>query len=215
VRRPGRIALAQLWAAGVAWDDDLAPVAHSDAEAQRVLRRQLERNLNCVATSSMGRFLDAASSLAGVRQEITYEGQAAIEFEALAAHGVTDATMAYRFAIEGGAGTDWRFDGRPVLSAMIADLRAGVDRATVAWRVHAAVADVIHATAIRVRLGEGHTTVGLTGGVFQNTLLLALATSRLRDAGFTVLTHRLVPPNDGGIALGQAMIAAYDPEVMT
>jgi hydrogenase maturation protein HypF len=215
VRRPARIALAQLWAAGIGWDDDLAPAAHGDAEALRVLRRQLERNLNCVATSSMGRFLDAASALAGVRQEITYEGQAAIEFEALAAHGAPDRALAYRFDVEEGTGAAWRFAGGSVLAAMIADLRAGVARSTVAWRVHAAVADVIATLAVRTRLREGLTTVGLTGGVFQNVLLLGLATSQLREAGFTVLTHRLVPPNDGGIALGQAMVAAYDPDVMT
>ncbi|HEX4936798.1 MAG TPA: carbamoyltransferase HypF, partial [Gemmatimonadaceae bacterium] len=205
VRHPARVALAQLWAAGVPWEETHAAEALSEGE-RRLLRTQLERRLNTVTTTSMGRFLDAASSLAGVRHTASYEGQAAIEFEALARDGAPD--QRYRFGVRVGDDGALRMDGAPVLRQVAADAARGRATRDIARAVHDGLAECIVEVADAVRTQRGIDRVGLTGGVFQNVLLLSLAGARLRAAGFTVLRHHRVPPNDGGLALGQAVIAA-------
>ncbi|RME45286.1 MAG: carbamoyltransferase HypF, partial [Caldilineae bacterium] len=202
IKRPYRVALAHLWAAGVDWDERLSPVAACPPVERGVLRRQLETGFNTVPTSSMGRLFDAVASLAGVRQTITYEAQAAIEFEALLAAA---AEGAYRFDLQS-AQSDLQFliDPAPVIRQAAADARAGVPAPVIAARFHRAVADLILRVSLHVRRAAGLKRVALTGGVFQNVTLLALATNALRAEGFEVLTHRRVPPNDGGLALGQA-----------
>ncbi len=99
-------------------------------------------------------------------------------------------------------------DPRPVLASVIDDVRTGTASGTIAARFHRGVADVIVAAALIVGADTGLATVGLSGGVFQNVTLTHAANEMLSDAGFEVLVHRLVPPNDGGLALGQAVIAA-------
>ncbi|MCL1593275.1 MAG: carbamoyltransferase HypF [Actinomycetia bacterium] len=200
VRRPYRMAMAHLWAAGIPWSLDLPPVAAASPEERRVLLTQLERNLNVVQTSSMGRLFDAVAALAGVRQEVTYEAQAALELEALA-----DATDDDHYVFEV---RDPVIDPAPVLRSVIRDTQAGVPVGVVAMRFHRAVVDMIVSVAITLRDREGIGTVGLSGGVFQNVTLTGLARRLLEENGFRVLTHRLVPPNDGGLALGQAMVAS-------
>jgi hydrogenase maturation protein HypF len=200
IRRPYRTALAALWAAGIPWDDALAPVATATAVEQGVLQRQCQLGLNTVPTSSMGRLFDAVAALAGVRQIATYEAQAAIEFEALVDDQYAEA---YAFALAGDC-----FDATPILQAVVDDVRAAVAPPVIAARFHNAVADLILTLSLRLRSQEGLQRVALSGGVFQNVALLRRTVERLQRAGFEVLTHRRVPPNDGGLALGQAMIAA-------
>ncbi|MCL1598030.1 MAG: carbamoyltransferase HypF, partial [Actinomycetia bacterium] len=200
VRRPYRMALSHLWAAGVPWSPDLPAVAAAAPDERRVLLAQLEGDLNVVPTSSMGRLFDAVSALAGVRQSITYEAQAAIELETVA-----DPTVdgEYSFGIDVGV-----IDPSPVLTSIVRDGRAGVPVGTIAMRFHRAVAEAVTRVAVSVRDREGIGTIGLSGGVFQNLTLTSLVRHRLEEVGFRVLTHRVVPPNDGGLALGQAMVAA-------
>jgi hydrogenase maturation protein HypF len=206
VRQPWRMALSHLWAAGIPWAPDLPPVAATEPTERSVVRTQLERRLNSVDTSSMGRLFDAIASLSGVRHRVTYEAQAAIELEAL----VRDtATGSYRFGIRTGAGTIL-VDPGPVVEAVVGDVRAGTDPGTIAARFHRGVAEMMVAVADRVRQRHGLATVGLSGGVFQNVTIAEAARNRLEEAGFTVATHRLVPPNDGGLALGQAVIAGRE-----
>jgi hydrogenase maturation protein HypF len=189
IRRPYRTALAHLWAAGVPWPDPLP----CTAEEARVLRRQLQRSINTVPTSSMGRLFDAAASLLGVRQSVTYEGQAALEMEALAHNrGIPFP----RFRV-----VNSEIDPAPILDR----LAQPGDVPGLAYAFHEAVADLISDVAIRARHELGLTTAALSGGVFQNVLLLQLTVDRLEAAGFRVLTHHLVPPNDGGLSLGQAV----------
>lgn len=207
IRRPARVALAQLWAAGETWEATHAGTALSTEEL-RILRTQLERQINCVDTTSMGRFLDAAASLAGGRHTVTYEGQAAIEFEALARAGNTPESP-YAFGLEVGADGAIVLDGAPILRGVAADAARGREIRDIARAVHVAVAAAVVDVASTVRASRGVNVVGLTGGVFQNVLLLSLAQDRLRGAGFEVLAHHQVPPNDGGLALGQAMVAAF------
>lgn len=201
ITRPYRAALAHLHAAGIAWDDRLAPVAACSAVERAVLLRQFSTGFGCVASSSMGRLFDAVAALAGCSPVVTYEAQAAMELEALAtAHGPEDG---YRFD----TGPDGIIDAAPVLAAAAADAIAGISAGRIAARFHDAVAEMIAGVASDVGAKTGLTTVGLTGGVFQNVVLSELAAARLEEAGFTVLVHRKVPPNDGGLSLGQAVIA--------
>jgi hydrogenase maturation protein HypF len=201
VVRPYRMALAHLWAAGLPWDADLAPVRACPADEERVLRYQLESGFGCVPTSSMGRLFDAVAALAGVRQVVTFEAQAAIEFEGLG-RGVEPGARRYAFAFSPGppAAT---IDASGVLSAVIEDVRAGTDTGVIGARFHRAVADLIVDLAVDADCSH---TVALSGGVFQNATLLGLAVPALRAKGFDVITHHRVPPNDGGIALGQLLV---------
>ncbi len=214
VRQPSRMALAHLHAAGEPWDDRLAPVrAHSD-EARRVMAQQLARGDRGVWTTSAGRLLDACAALVGVRQTAHYEGQAAIEFEACAAHGAapTDGRYALPLTPPGAEGTARALSLAGFWHALLDDVRAGTRIEDIARAVHQSLADAIVAVARETREREGLAVVGLTGGVFQNVLLLTLAARGLEAAGFTVLTHHRVPPNDGGLALGQAVVAGQHTE---
>jgi hydrogenase maturation protein HypF len=204
VRNPWRMALSQLWMAGIAWTPDLAPVAAAPPDELRLIRSQLESGTGCVPCSSMGRLFDAVASLLGVRHRIDYEGQAAIELEALAesAAELPDGLVpALPLAVR----DDGVIDPATMLRTMVSGLSAGTSPAQLAAGFHqavaVAVAKVVGQVAGSVRL------VGLTGGVFQNVLLLQACRTRLQLAGFEVLTHHMVPPNDGGLALGQAAIS--------
>lgn len=208
IKRPYRTALAYLWAAGVPWTPDLPPVAAAEAVEQRVINHQLETGFNAVPTSSMGRLFDAVAALAGVRQTVTYEAQAAIEFEALAAPEVVSDPYRFAFDLAPGAAA-LEFDPAPLIQTVAADVATGVPSAIISARFHEAVADLILSLSLHLRQTEGLTVVALSGGVFQNVTLLGLAVARLQAAGFEVLTHRQVPPNDGGLALGQAVIAGF------
>ena len=200
VRNPWRMALSHLWHAGVDWDPVLAPVAAAGDAGLRLLRTQFDSGRGCVPTSSMGRLFDAVAALLGVRQSIDYEGQAAIELEVLA----TSAESAPRLRL--GLSRDGILDSAPLFTGLVAALRDGAAPADLALAFHRAVAVAV---AEVVTLVAGPTTVvGLTGGVFQNVLLLRDCRQLLEEAGFEVLIHRTVPPNDGGLALGQAAIAA-------
>ncbi len=203
IRRPYRVALAHLWAAGIPWESDLPCIAACPPDEQRVLRRQLERRLNSPLTSSAGRLFDAVAALIGVRQVITYEAQAAIELEALCDH---DEPGHYPFTIEDA--DVLVLDPAPMLRAIVDDLRAGVRRESIAAKVHNTLAKIIVEVSILLRARSGVKVVALSGGVFQNVTLLRQARAQLQAAGFRVLTHQAVPPNDGGLALGQAVIGA-------
>lgn len=165
------------------------------------LRSMIAARTNCPETSSMGRLFDAVAGLLGVRAEINYEGQAAIELEAIAASDYTDA---YEFRINT---VENVIDAMDVIRGAVTDLLNGVPTAIVSARFHGAVAQVIVAMAERIREERKLNRVALSGGVFQNLLLLKQATQRLRDRGFEVFTHARVPTNDGGISLGQAAVA--------
>jgi hydrogenase maturation protein HypF len=204
IHKPYRAALAHLWAAGIDWAPDLPPVEHASADERSVLLRQLERSVHCVPTSSMGRLFDAVSSLLGVRHVASYEAQAAMELEWVATPHVARARE-YHFTI-----LDDQIEAAPVWRALIDDLRQGHQPGPMAAGFHLAVARLIGEMATGVQLSTGLEQVALSGGVFQNGLLTRLARTELAARGLRVLTHRLVPPNDGGLALGQAVVAGYD-----
>jgi hydrogenase maturation protein HypF len=206
------MALAQLRAAAIPWTEDLPCVLACPPEERRLLAQQLERNLNCVPTSSMGRLFDAVSSLAGVCHLAGYEAQAAVELEAAALTAGVLSGSGYAFPLRpsgpAGTGAELLADPGPLLAAVVDDLRREVLPAVIAARFHAAVAELVHRICLSARERYGLDTVALTGGVFANTLLSSSCAAALAQDGFTVLRHHRVPPNDGGLALGQLIVAA-------
>ncbi|MFF0183310.1 carbamoyltransferase HypF [Streptomyces sp. NPDC005244] len=217
VRNPYRMALSHLRAAGLPWTDELPCAAAATPEERRLLERQLERELNCVPTSSMGRLFDAVSSLAGIRHRVEYEAQAAMELENAALGDLTgpladdERDDAYRFILRTGRqdpAAALIADPGPVLAAAAADVRDGVAAGPVARRFHRAVVALVQEVCAVARDRTGIRTVALSGGVFCNALLTEGCGTVLERDGFTVLRHRRVPPNDGGLALGQLIVAA-------
>jgi hydrogenase maturation protein HypF len=200
VRQPWRLALAWLEQTNLEWDEDLPPVKEVDSEILSIVRRQLELGLNAPITSSMGRLFDAVSSLAGVRQVVNYEAQAAIELEALVD---PDEENHYPFAL----GKD-EIDPAPVIRAIVTDMGAGLPVGRIAARFHNGVALMVAHVCNQLRDQHGVSEVVLSGGVWQNMILLTLTERLLRESDFTVYIHRKVPTNDGGLALGQAAVAA-------
>jgi hydrogenase maturation protein HypF len=201
VRNPWRMALSQLWMAQIDWTPDLAPVATTSADELRLIRSQLESGTGCVQCSSMGRLFDAVASLLGVRHRIDYEGQAAIELEALADSMGDPPGPSLPFTVR----PDGVIDPRTMVQTMVSALYAGTPPPVLAASFHRAVAQAV--AAVVGQVAGGVRLVGLTGGVFQNVLLLRMCRELLQRAGFEVLTHHTVPPNDGGLALGQAAIS--------
>lgn len=200
VRRPGRVALDLLYRAGIEWEPDIPAVAATGAAACRVLAQQIPRGIGCAVTTSMGRLFDAVASLLGVCQEVTYEGQAAVELEHLARRG-----RPLPLEFDPAAGV---LDPAPLIAGLVAGLRAHEDIADLAAGFHAAVVRATAGAVCQSAGAAGIGTVGLTGGVFVNRLLLDGLREELTADGFEVLTHAVLPCNDGGLALGQAVIAA-------
>jgi hydrogenase maturation protein HypF len=208
VRRPYRMALSHLRAAGVCWNPDLPAVAACPPAERELLARQFRGGAGCVPTSSMGRLFDAVSSLAGVRHTVEYEAEAAIVLEGLARSASGSRAHPYGFELCPSPDGPDVADCGPVIRQVAADVLAGVPAAVVAARFHASVAALIVMIAESCRERAGLDVVALGGGVFQNALLIEEAQRALRERGFTVLRPRLLPPNDGGIALGQLVIGA-------
>ena len=200
IKKPARTALALLWSLGMDWDDRLAPVAEFCAEDRTTLRTQLERKINTPQTSSIGRLFDAAAALAGVRQSVNYEAQAAIEFEALVD---PDEEGMYLF--------EWRQDVikvRSAMEALIADVLSGIPVPVISARFHSGLAQLALEICRSLRVTTNINEVALSGGVWQNITLLRRTLSLLQKDGFVVYIHHQVPTNDGGLSLGQAAIAA-------
>ena len=204
IRQPWRMAAAYLNELGLAGQGG---VAERNAARWDAVVTMARRGINAPRTSSAGRLFDAAAALLGVRDEISYEGQAAIELEQLADPGEAGA---YHAAIAPGPvpGEPFHAAGADLIRAAVADLAARVPREVIAARFHHGLAALVEDGCVLLRERHGLSTVALSGGVFQNHLLLGSVVARLEARGFTVLTHSRVPCNDGGISLGQAVVAA-------
>jgi hydrogenase maturation protein HypF len=198
MRQPRRCALGllyELWGEALFARQDLPPLrAFAEGEIQ-IVRRMLANGLNAPLTSSAGRLFDAVASIAGLRQVSHFEGQAAMELEWAAAEGVE---ASYEFILENGI-ADWG----PAVEEMLEDLEGNMPLGVVASRFHNGLAEVI----VQVALEAGEERVVLSGGCFQNRCLTERAVARLRAAGLKPYWHQRVPPNDGGIALGQVAAA--------
>jgi len=214
-REPRRSALGVLHDlfGDAAWDQSDVPTIRAFTAAERkVLSRTLRKRIQCPLTSSMGRLFDAVASLIGVRQRVRNEARAAMELEALAFQDVSSDSYPFDVCeLADARGTAesaqriarWVVDWRPMVFAILDDARAGVETGRIARTFHKTLADMI----VRVAKLVGETSVVLSGGCFQNRVLSETAIAGLRENGFRPYWHRLVPPNDGGLSLGQAEIA--------
>jgi hydrogenase maturation protein HypF len=206
-RNPWRIAFSYLYTL-LGKVPQLALPEGVEAQIQ-LLRQQLDRQVNCPRTSSMGRLFDAVSALLGVCTQTSYEAQAAIELEQIANCDLQSAICSsYPFQVE------MAQDGRIVrlqemFVALVEDVERGVPAAEIGWRFHCTVTHMIVQVCQTIAEETGLRTVALSGGCFQNRVLLRLAAPALRSAGLDVLLHRQVPCNDGGLSLGQATIAHF------
>ncbi|HXH94796.1 MAG TPA: carbamoyltransferase HypF [Thermoanaerobaculia bacterium] len=205
VRQPWRSALSYLRDASVAGAArKLALFDEVPRSSVAIVEAMLARGLNTIPTSSCGRLFDAVASIIGVRHAISFEAQAAIDLEMLAA-GEPDDADAYPFVI---ALTDpMEIDVRPMIAEIVDEVLRGTPTTRIASRFHATLAEVIADLCGRIRLRDGINRVCLSGGTFQNFVLLERTARLLRNSGFELFLHSRVPTNDGGISLGQAVIA--------
>ncbi len=207
IREPWRMAAAYLDAA---FDGDVpgglgVAARHEDRWASVV--SVARAGLSAPLTSSAGRLFDAVAAVLGVRDAVSYEGQAAIELEQLADPAESEADPLEVDSPSGGDHGGLLLRGTGLIRAVVEDVAAGTPKPVVAARFHNALARGVVDVCRRVRAERGLGTVALSGGVFQNLLLLERTVAGLEAAGFAVLLHRRVPPNDGGISLGQAAVA--------
>ncbi|MEA1872194.1 MAG: carbamoyltransferase HypF [Chloroflexota bacterium] len=203
--------------ASEAKQSQLASIGQVTEVEGEVIKRQIERKINSPLTSSMGRLFDAISALLGIRGEIDYEGQAAVELEMAAfssviAREVDEAishaqeSYPYRIIEDEGIRVVRLSE---LLSAVIEDLHRGISRERISVKFHNTVARMVNEMCHLIADETGISNVALSGGVFQNRLLLRKTVSLLESSGFQVFTHRHVPCSDGGISLGQAVIANF------
>jgi hydrogenase maturation protein HypF len=199
----GAMAIREPWRMAAAYDVPAGlDVARRNAARWDAVVAMGRRGVGSPPTSSAGRLFDAVAAVLGVRDRVNYEGQAAIELEQRA-----DARERGTYPALLSDGSPFTIRGADLVAAVVADLRAGAGVPAIAGRFHNAVAGLVAAGAVRLRETTGLTTVALSGGVFQNLLLLERAVAGLEAEGFAVLVHHRVPPNDGGISLGQAAVA--------
>ncbi|WP_435011583.1 carbamoyltransferase HypF [Tundrisphaera lichenicola] len=207
IREPWRMATSHLLDSGSPPELTQARTSHAEI---KMIAKMMEARLNSPPTSSVGRLFDAVAALAGIRDRVSYEGQAAMELEWLAMGEPPDGRYPFEVGIERGSGPDVPLivDTRPLIRAVADDVRRGESPARVARRFQTTLVDVIAEVCERLRRRSGLDAVALSGGVFLNALLLDESVARLGRDGFRVYRHRRVPPGDGGLSLGQLAISA-------
>jgi len=211
IKRPYRTAIGYLLKllGGESLSPKLSFLKQIDSVEIELIKRQLKTGLNSPLNSSMGRLFDAVSALIGIRGEIDYEGQAAVELEMAAYEGIGKAgDKGYPYSIIESDGVN-TVRLKELFSAIVEDLYQGVSKATVSARFHDTIAHMIFDICRLIARNTSINQVALSGGVFQNRLLIRKVVPLLESAGFSVLVHKQVPCNDGGISLGQAVIANF------
>ena len=206
IKAPWRMALSYLeYAYGEAFLElDLRMVRNLDPLAVTTMRQMIQKKLNSPLTSSAGRLFDGVAALAGLKNEVAFEGQAAMLLEMAAGD---EAGEPYRYAWRERDGC-YQIDPAPIIRGVVADLLDGAAPALISRRFHATLIRLFTELCQQLRRETHLTEVALSGGVFQNDRLLSGLLESLQQEGFTVYTHKLVPANDGGISLGQAVVAA-------
>jgi len=201
-RNPWRIAVGYAESLGLDIAD-LPFLESLDSQAVEIVRKQIQKKLNAPLTSSMGRLFDAVASMVGIRNQVTYEAQAAIEMEVLSKRFIAEAKP-YPFEIEDGiirVGEMFKY--------IIQDVRSNQASGLIGARFHHTVCTMAVDVSRDVRQKTEINEVALSGGVWQNQVLLDLSRAALLHENFIVYTHQQTPANDGGLALGQAVIANH------
>jgi hydrogenase maturation protein HypF len=201
--QPAIAALAMLGSFDFPWDDSLA--ATSIPQINRdLLQQQLTKQLLTIPCSSMGRLFDALAAILGIRQQVNYSGQAACELEAVAAQADTGCDYApYVNLLAHAPNVPWQIDVVPLIEAILVDIRKKRSLSEIALGFHQWIVQAMLEVACALRQKAYFETVGLTGGTFQNKLLTQFAITQFQQAGFRVWTHKQIPCNDGGLAVGQ------------
>ncbi len=216
IREPWRTALSLAWRHATGEIDFIAGLLDIAEEKKQLLVRQLSSGLNCPASSSCGRLFDAVAAMALGRRYVSYEAQAALELETAATRWLRRkpapaALQSYRFSLSQKS-DPWTVSPSDAVREIIASVKAGEDPARIAARFHKGLAEVIVSTCTELALRLYLEVVALSGGVWQNRLLLALVEDGLEKEGLTVITQRMLPANDGGLSLGQAAISLFAAE---
>ncbi|PYV23511.1 MAG: carbamoyltransferase HypF, partial [Acidobacteria bacterium] len=208
IREPWRMAVSWLWQrfGNRLFDLPLPLLGAVPRRKIETVVRMIERRVNAPLTSSCGRLFDAIAALVGLRLEVSYEGQAAIELEMCRDESVADGAYSFQVHEQEGA---WCMDPGPVVEAAAEDVIAGLSQGSISQKFHQAVVRALADVAARLGERTGLARVCLSGGAFQNACLAASLEQRLRTQGFEVFTHSQVPANDGGLSLGQAVVAAH------
>jgi hydrogenase maturation protein HypF len=217
IREPWRMALSYLTHCGLKLEDVLS-MARIEAKKAELVLRMLKKNVNCPLTSSCGRLFDAVAALLGVRETVNYEAQAAIELEMLARDSADEHFYSFALA-EGNKGANvdgnevenqgWIIETEPLWQEMLADLKHKVPASAISRRFHLGLVVVFAEIARRLRQRTGVDRVCLSGGSFNNLQLFERLQARLIEDGFQVFSHREVAAGDGGLSLGQALVAAH------
>ncbi len=210
IREPWRIAASYLYQIYgekfLAMDIDF--VSRLNRDKWLVLQKMIKENINCPLTSGMGRLFDAVSSLIGLRDVIKYEGQAAVDMEMSIQENqkskIKNQNYGYNINKEKGI---YIIDTDEIVMGIVEDLKHGMPQGVISFKFHATIVEIIVALCQRLNQETGLNEVCLTGGVFQNVFLLNKAYKQLAQKGFRVYMHHRVPANDGGISIGQAVIA--------
>jgi hydrogenase maturation protein HypF len=213
IKKPYRMALGYLYSLlGEDFSLDSLPLAKRNPDEITVIKQQIQKNINCPLTSSAGRLFDAVAALTGLNGEVSYEAQAAIALEMQAPTRFIQSrikTYPYSFEQQNGVTV---IKLRELFAAVIDDVRKNIAVSAISLKLHRTLAKITVDMCGKITLETGIKQAALSGGVFQNRLLLKLTSAGLNQAGFQVFTHHLVPCNDGGLSLGQAVIANFKKE---
>lgn len=205
IKEPWRMAISYLYHTydRELMDLELDFLKWLDEKEVKVILKMIEHGINSPLTSSLGRLFDGISALIGLRQRVKYEGQAAMELE-MAIEDNRDAVYPYEIS---GDDPSWIFKHEPIIKGVVNDLKRGLSQGRISAKFHYTLLEMLTEICLRIREKRSLNAVALSGGVFQNAFLLEGLSRRLHDEGFKVYTHSKVPTNDGGISLGQAVIA--------
>jgi hydrogenase maturation protein HypF len=204
IRNPWRMALSYLATFADGFEDfDLEVLRTRDTREKEIVLKLITTHFNSPLTSSMGRLFDAASALLGICEHSTYEGQAAMELE-MAIEGDTEDHYLFDCQQENGS---FLISPAPLIRGMLCDLKENTPGGVISLKFHNSIVTMVADICSRLRDEWNCNRVALSGGCFQNTFLLTRSIAHLTRSGFEVMYHQKVPPNDGGIALGQAVIA--------